>query len=420
MTNTNHTAPKAATKSLMTKPTSTRTPRLIHAVLLLITSGLSVLVSAILGPNIPRLQEHFASQIANADQWVPLAVSIPIGVFGVCAIFIGSLSDRIGRKNLLLWSTLLYAIFGTMPFYIDNFWVIFASRVALGVFEAAVMTASATMIGDYYTGLKRERMISLQTTMASATATVFVAVGTAIGAIGWNAPFAVYGLALLLFPPMAIYLWEPKPKVANPAARDALQDDGTVFRPKLLALICLTGFFTGIAFMLVPINLAVLYVAANWPQQIGVGYTLNSAGVMLATFVFGWVLAGRTSIGLQLFVSLGVAGIGCLMMGKASSPDMLTAGAVVNGFGCGLMLPATVTWTMRSLPFSKRGFGIGAFQSAQMLGMAISSLVVVTLGNSIGSRAAGVAQFGIWMLSAAVIAIAAGLAVGSQKGVRVG
>lgn len=392
--------------------TQAHSPRLIHAIILLITSGLTVLVSAILGPNIPRLQEHFATQISNADQWVPLAVSIPIGVFGVCAIFIGGWADKVGRKNLLVYSTLLYALIGTMPFYIDNFWAIFASRIALGVFEAALMTASTTMIGDYYAGLKRERMMSLQTTTASATATVFVAVGTAVGALGWNAPFAIYGLALLLFPLMAIYLWEPKPMHASAAeAAEAHVRDapGVTFRPRLLALTCVIGFFTGIAFMIVPIHLAVLYVARGWPQGIGTGYTLNSAGVMLGTFVFGWVLAGRAGIAMQLFISAAIAGLGYLLMGQANSEHTLTVGAIVNGFGCGLLLPTMVTWNMRILPFARRGFGTGAFQSALMLGMAVNSLIVVTMGNAMGSRAAAVGQIGTLVAALAVIALLLGL-----------
>lgn len=381
-------------------------PGLIQAIILLVTSGLTVLVSAVLGPNIPRLQDHFAAQVANVDQWVPLAVSVPIGVFGLCAVFIGGLADRFGRKKLLVYSTLLYALFGTMPFYIDHFWAIFASRVALGVFEATLMTASTTMIGDYYDGLKRERMMSLQTTVSSATATVFVAVGTAAGAISWNAPFAIYGLALLLFPLMIVFLWEPCPDAApgcGPAAR--LMPDDVVFRPGMVALTCVIGFFTGIAFMVVPINLSVLYAARQWHEAIGPGYTLNSAGVMAGTFVFGWVFAGRLRVAAQLCLGTAIAGAGYLLMGQAATSSLLTAGAVLNGFGCGLLLPAMVTWNMRSLPFAKRGFGTGAFQSALMLGMAVSSLVVVTMGNNLGSRGAAVAQIGVVVLLAAGVAL---------------
>jgi MFS family permease len=404
----------SATAISRTSLPKAQTPRLIHAIILLVTSGLTVLVSAILGPNIPMLQDHFASQISNADQWVPLAVSIPIGVFGICAIFLGGLADKIGRKNMLVYSTLFYAILGTMPFYIDNFWAIFASRVALGVFEAALMTASTTMIGDYYTGLKRERMMSLQTTVSSATATVFVAVGAAVGSLGWNAPFAIYGIALLLFPFMLFYLWEPKPATQTAPSPLNSHTGEVIFRPGVVALTCMVGFFTGIAFMIVPINLAVLYVAAGWPQAIGTGYILNSAGVMLGTFIFGWVLAGRVSVAVQLCFSAAIAGAGYLLMGHAATANALTVGAIVNGLGCGLLLPTMVTWNMRSLPFSRRGFGTGAFQSALMLGMALSSLVVVTLGNVVHSRATAVAQIGIVVVAAAGIALVTWLKQGSQ------
>lgn len=389
-----------------------RTPRLIHAVILLITSGLTVLVSAILSPNIPLLQEHFAGRIANVDQWVPLAVSIPIGIFGLCAIFVGGLADRIGRKNLLVYSTLFYAVLGTLPLYVDNFWAIFASRIALGVFEAGLMTASTTMIGDYYAGLKRERMMSLQTTVSSATATVFVGVGTAAGTLGWNVPFAIYALALLLFPLMIVYLWEPVPGVSSdgeavPVARNHAET--VVFRPGLVALTCAIGFFTGIAFMVVPINLGVLYVAEGWRDSIGTGYMLNSAGVMLGTFVFGWVLVERVSVAMQLFISTAVVAAGFWLMGHAATASDLTHGAIVNGFGCGLLLPAMVTWNMRILPFAKRGFGTGAFQSALMLGMSVSSLVVVTMGNAAGSRAVAVAQVALATAAASLLALVVGM-----------
>lgn len=384
----------------------TRTPGLIQAIILLFTSGLTVLVSAILGPNIPALQEHFSQQIANADQWVPLAVSIPIGVFGLCAIFIGGLADKFGRKNLLVYSTLMYAVLGTMPFYIDNFWTIFASRVALGVFEAALMTASTTMIGDYYQGLKRERMMSLQTTVSSATATVFVAVGAAAGTLGWNAPFAIYALALLLLPLMVIFLWEPAPeRVAGNVASLSAEASPVVFRPRLIALTCAIGFFVGIAFMVVPINLGILYAVPGWQAGIGTGYTLNSAGVMLGTFIFGWVLVGRISVPLQLCVSLAIAAVGYLLMGSATSANALTIGAIANGLGCGLLLPTVVTWNMRILPFEKRGLGTGAFQSALMLGMAVSSLILVSMGNAAGSRATAVAEFGTVVAAAGLVAL---------------
>jgi MFS family permease len=122
------------------------------------------------------------------------------------------------------------------------------------------------------------------------------------------------------------------------------------------------------------------------------------------------VLVARVGVALQLFISTAIAAAGFWMMGHAAAPGELTAGAIVNGFGCGLLLPAMVTWNMRTLPFAKRGFGTGAFQSALMLGMSVSSLIVVSMGNAAGSRAAAVAQVALAAAGAAVLALLARLA----------
>jgi len=45
-----------------------------------------------------------------------------------------------------------YAIFGTAPLWLDSLPQIFASRVLLGATEAALMTVSSSMIGDYFCG----------------------------------------------------------------------------------------------------------------------------------------------------------------------------------------------------------------------------------------------------------------------------
>lgn len=372
------------------------TPRLIHAIILLITSGLTVLVTAILGPNVPNIQAHFEPLIANADYWVPLAVSIPTGVFGICALFIGGLADRIGRKNLLVYATLFYAFVGMAPLVIGDFWVIFGTRIVLGVLEAALMVSSTTMIGDYYAGAKRDKMMSLQTTAASGTATVFVTVGAMVGGLGWNAPFAIYGLAIILFPLMAKYLWEPKPIHASDAeAADAHVQDapGVTFRPKLLVLTCAVGFLTGVVFMVVPINFGTLFVQAGWAGNIGIGYLINSLALMSATFVFGWLLVGRISVAMQLFIGAVISGLGFYLIGSATAANEMILGGAVNGFGMGLMLPTIVTWNMRELPFAKRGFGTGAFQSCLMIGQAISPLYVVWLGKQ-STMAHGVMNIG--------------------------
>src|SRR5271155_894796 len=116
-------------------------PRLIQAAILLTTSGLSVMVTAVLGPSLPKMQAHFGA-VANADYWVPISLTIPMLVMACLSIVAGALSDKIGRKRLLVAATTVYSLCGTAPLYLSSLSSVVVSRVGLGVMEAAVMTIS--------------------------------------------------------------------------------------------------------------------------------------------------------------------------------------------------------------------------------------------------------------------------------------
>jgi MFS family permease len=174
-------------------------------------------------------------------------------------------------------ATALYAVFGTAPLWLDSLAAILASRIALGVMEAVLMTVSTTLIGDYYTGARREKFVSLQTTVAAVSALLFNALGGAIAEQGWRAPYAVYAISLLLAPLMAFFLWEPRPTSQLPG--DTSRDEGVVFQPRLLMGICVLAVATGVVFLTVSIHFGYLFsaIGINSPAQVGTAYAFNSA-----------------------------------------------------------------------------------------------------------------------------------------------
>jgi MFS family permease len=91
-------------------------------------------------------------------------------------------------------------------------------------------------------------------------------------------------------------------------------------------------------------------------------------------------------------------------MALAGSYATLTAAAVLNGFGAGLLLPTAVTWNMRELPFLRRGLGVGAFQSSLYLGMFANPLLVVSLERALGARSSAVGVVGAGLALAAIAA----------------
>ncbi|MCK6434852.1 MAG: MFS transporter, partial [Aquabacterium sp.] len=194
-----------------------REPGFIQAAILLVTAGLTVLVTAVLGPSLPAMQRHFA-HVPGADYLVPLTMTTPMLMMAALSVVAGGLADRFGRKRLLVGATALYAVFGTAPMWLDSLTAIIASRVALGVTEAVLMTVSTTMIGDYYSGARREKFMSLQTTVSAASAFLLNNLGGLIAEHGWRAPYGVYAISLVLAPAMVVFLWEPKPQADDAAS----------------------------------------------------------------------------------------------------------------------------------------------------------------------------------------------------------
>lgn len=390
---------------------STQQPRAIQSILLLVTSALSVLLTAVIGPSLPQMQQHFAN-VPNANYLVSMSITAPMLVMACLSIFFGAIADRLGRKRMLVWGTLLYTLFGSAPLWLDSLYAILASRVCIGFAEGILITCSTTMIGDYYSGPRREKFMALQTTVAACSAVLFNMLGGAIGEFGWRAPYSIYVLSILLMPLMQIYLWEPrKDQAVNEAEQPVTGRQEVKFRPKLLAGICLVTFFGAMAFLIVPVNLGFLFTAigVEHPKEIGLAYSVNSIGVVAGTLAFGWLIGPRFRIAYQLAIAIGIAAIGFFLMGKATQPSALTIAAAINGLGCGMLLPTMTCWNMRHLPFAKRGVGTGAFMSSLYLGFFFSPLLIVYLAEHAGGRAVVVSWVGIAMLVIAACSLIIGV-----------
>ena len=401
--------------STLTAHAAMRKPGPMQAFILVVTASLTVMVVALLGPSLPLMEQHF-HDVPNVSYWVPMTVTIPMLTMAFCSVFIGMLSDRVGRKRLLVTATVLYSVFGTAPLYLDSLWAIVASRAVLGLMESALMVVSSSMIGDYFHGAKRDRLNTLQVGLPAVVGFVMNIVGGLAAEHGWRTPYGVYAISLLLAPLMAIYLWEPVHGLPGATAQSVRHQEPP-FRPALLAGICLLGMVTGFVYLVLPVNFGYLLqrLPGTSTTEIGTAYGLNSLGAVAGALVFGWGLAGRTAVATQLGVAAVIAAAGFLMMPGASTYGAMTAAGVINGLGCGILLPVLVTWTQRSIPSARRGLGNGAFQSALYLGMSTSPLLVVGLQSMLGSRSAAVAAIGMGLAALAGLAVLYAAFTGPMK-----
>lgn len=150
-------------------------------------------------PLIPRLSIVFASPI----NWVALAIPAYIVPQGLMTLFAGPLSDRIGRREVIYASLVLFVAITAATATADRVDVFIAWRVAAGVVAAGIVPICLTLIGDVIPFEQRGRAVGwMFGSIAGGTAT-----GAAIGAllepaIGWHGLFltaAALSAAVVVF-----------------------------------------------------------------------------------------------------------------------------------------------------------------------------------------------------------------------------
>lgn len=377
--------------------------RPIQAYLLLLCGCMSVLAAVVIAPILPKMQAHFAA-LAGAHYLVPLALTTPGLVIGLLSVPIGLLADRVGRKQLLIGGLSLYALFGMAPLWLDSLYPILATRLGVGFSEAVIMTCCTALIGDYFQGLQRERYLALNTTFASSSAVIFIAIGGALGEFGWRVPFAVYGVSLLLACAALVMLWEPPRR--NPAAAhvSTVATPELVWRPWLLLGICLVTLFGGVMFMAVQVHIGYLLerVGVTSSSTVGLIAAVAQLAVVIGSLFFRLLLRKSMRVSLRLALAMSGIGLGFVLVGSASDLVGVAVGAVVAGFGGGILLPTLLCWNMNHLSGARRALGTGAWMAAFFFGQFLTPIVVVGIAGSVGSIGSAITLLGALILPVAM------------------
>ncbi|MFB9724913.1 MFS transporter [Planobispora longispora] len=359
-------------------------------VLLLIGSCMPVLGAVLLSPVLPRISEHFAAT-PGVDVLVPVILTIPALFIALGAPFAGAIADKFDRKRLLIVTMVGYAISGTAPLYLDSIQAILASRVLVGICEAAIMTCCTTLIADYWSGPRRIRYLGLQTLVTTVAATAFFALGGLLGADSWRTPFWLYAVAALAAIPMALLLWQP----AAAHHGDPHHGERRPWPWRTLAVPSLITVAGGVVFYTLIVQLSYVLDGAGVSDPAAIGGV--TALMSLATAVGAGLFAKVSGRGARvlLVVEFAVSGLGLLLIFAAGAVPVIVAGAVLTGFSTGLLLPTLLTWAVNRLPFAQRGRGTGLWTGALFLGEFLSPLLVGGLTAATGGLGPALAVIGV-------------------------
>lgn len=349
---------------------------------LLFAAVLAPFQAASISPAIPELLAHFADQ-PNAAYLARLVLVMPSIGIAISAPLAGAVIDRFGRRRFLLWAILAYAIFGASGGFADSLEVLLLTRLLLGFAAGGAMTATVTLMGDYFDGPERQKFLGQRTAFVNFSAIAINLSGGLLASIDWRVPFFVFLVALVLVPMGMRSLPEPivsAESKATPRLR---------FREWPLAFIALVYamlFFVNIAFFFVPTQIPFYVRSLGYDgAQIG-GFALSasSLGIALGSLLYHPIRT-RVSQAASTFVPaafLVVAGFGVVAI--ADTLWLVMPGLLLAGLGFGVVNVNGIVWAMEGTPAPIRGRVIGGLTASMMLGHFCSPLVSQPIAQALG------------------------------------
>ena len=179
-------------------PSSPSPPRAAIA-FILVTALLDVMSMGIIIPVLPQLIEQLSGSTSAAGLWNGLFVALWAAMQFLCSPVIGSLSDRFGRRPVILISVAGLALDFLLMAVAPNLWWLALGRILAGVTSSS-FTSTFAYMADITPPEQRARGYGL---IGAAFSGGFVAgplLGGVLGEISLRAPFwAAAGLSALAF-----------------------------------------------------------------------------------------------------------------------------------------------------------------------------------------------------------------------------
>jgi len=353
--------------------------------LVIIAIGILPMMAIVtLMPIVPALVKAFP-EVGGIQTLAPLVLSAPGLCVALFSPFAGTLTDRIGRRRLLLIFTTLYGIGGVLPFFITSFPALMAGRLLLGIGEAFILTIGNALLGDYFDKEQRAKWLTWQAFVGPACGVAVVTASGRLSMVQWNLPFLIYAVALLIAALAVFTVYEPERSTAR---GDDPDEPGTAtimaFPTGLMARIAVTTFVLSAIYFVYTLqfSLALDQMGVKKGSELGLYTGLVSIGVPIGSLLYKFI-SGRSN-SLQFSVLFTLLGIGLAGIGLSPGLEVALAFAFIQQLAAGMVIPVLISWSLRELPARFRGRGMGWWCSAFFLGQFVSPLFVGALRGVAG------------------------------------
>jgi DHA1 family bicyclomycin/chloramphenicol resistance-like MFS transporter len=358
-----------------------------HIVTLVLVSGVAALSLNIFLPSLPAMAAHFGVDYALMQ----LSVSLYLAMTAVVQLMVGPVSDRFGRRPVMLAAAGIFALASLGALLAPNYAVFLACRLVQAV-VASGFALSRAVVRDMVPQDQAASMIGYVTMGMSLVPMVGPVLGGALDrAFGWQASFAI--LALCGAAILALCWGDLGETTRGRAAsfREQARGYPELVRSQRFWGYCLAaGLASGSFFAFLggaPFVGATVYGLA--PDVLGLWFGMPAVGYMIGNFVSGRFavrLGANRMVELGAWVAtLGLGAQGALTLAGLGSPAVFFGCMLLAGAGNGILLPSANAGMLSVRPrLAGSAAGLGAAFTIG-LGAALSALAGWLLGPGSGA-----------------------------------
>jgi DHA1 family bicyclomycin/chloramphenicol resistance-like MFS transporter len=345
------------------------TPGIRFAVALAAVTLIGPLAVHLYLPVVPEIKTAFGVSDALAEA----SFSVTLATMAAATLVYGSLSDRFGRRRLLLWGLVLFLVGSALSAVAGSIYVLILGRLVQAVGAASSSTLTRAIARDAYGPDRLIQAIAYLTMAYTIGPMVAPTVGgLLVDHLGWR---SVFWFAVLAGGAITLAAWIELPETRRPTAAGArssiLRDYRVLFADRRFsAFVLQSGFMSGTFFATAAAAPFLMHdVLGRSATEFGLYFFLYPAGYCVGNFLSSR-LAGRVAIepmvlvgGLCNFAAIAVeAG---LLLGGLLSPLAIFVPGFFITFGQGLALPNAQAGAIQVRPpLAGTAAGIGVFCQA--------------------------------------------------------
>jgi DHA1 family bicyclomycin/chloramphenicol resistance-like MFS transporter len=315
---------------------------------------------------------------------IQLTITLYLIGLAIGQLLYGPISDRLGRRPVLLGGLALFTLAGIATAVAPSAWALVIARILQSIGACAGLVLGRAIVRDSAAPDRAAAQLAMLTmVMSMAPAIAPVLGGYATAWFGWRAAFALLAIVGAVTLVLAVLLLPETNRVQSGTRASMLIGSIRLFRSRAFCGYVLGGAFTTTSFYaFMAASPFILIDLLHQPtERVGLYYLLLMAGVAARSFLANRV-AGRirAQVALRLANSFAIAGAALFMLADLAgvlSVTTVIAPVVLFMVGAGMASPFALAGAV-SVNSHAIGAASGLYGFTQMAYGAFCTLIVET------------------------------------------